>query len=350
MNDIKFFKGLRMKHKNFIVFLLAIIFVIPPSLVNANAYCSLRDPVAAIQYLYPDSTSHKSIVKMVDQDIRKSLKEILPFTLHFNELGKHTLYVALVEDKPNGFIHARTELTDWGLVEVAWALNLDLSINNFYIQRCRISECNDENIGYLRDILEGKSFQEILAMYSSNDKNFNYKLDNQTDKVRAFTLSIIRSALKTIVVTEKVWKKDIENINLMALANKYFPEASVIKKHKSKFTNDDLNILYTSYGEDENYLQRDSVNSLLVSNKNGERLAYIVNAAWEIDGGSGQFVWLISPQANVLAIEPKFGWPSEDMRASFNAVVGQNIRAASDCSTLAEVTASELFFLSGINQ
>ena len=115
-----------------------------PTFVAANAYCSLRDPVSAIQYLYPAATNHQSIVKVVGKEARASLSDVLPFTLHFNELGKHTLYVALNDRKPSGLIHARTELTDRGLIEIAWALDLDLSIKNFYIQRCRLAECKDE--------------------------------------------------------------------------------------------------------------------------------------------------------------------------------------------------------------
>jgi hypothetical protein len=60
-----------------------------------SAYCSLRDPLVAIQTLYPDATQHRSIVRPVDEKVRTIVAERLPFTLHFNEIGKHTLYLVM---------------------------------------------------------------------------------------------------------------------------------------------------------------------------------------------------------------------------------------------------------------
>ncbi len=133
-------------------FLICIGLMCIPSIVSANAYCSLRDPMAAIHHLYPQATDHQSIVKVVDKEARNAVSEQLPFTLHFNELGKHTLYVALDDKTPTGLIHARSELSDWGIVEIAWALNFDLSVHNFYIQRCRIPACSDSNLNFLKII------------------------------------------------------------------------------------------------------------------------------------------------------------------------------------------------------
>jgi hypothetical protein len=86
------------------LFLLLTLFNIPT--VDA-AYCSLRDPVAAIQKLYPESNRYRSLVRLIDQEIRAEISREMPFTLHFNELGQHTLFLALADEKPVGFVHAR---------------------------------------------------------------------------------------------------------------------------------------------------------------------------------------------------------------------------------------------------
>jgi len=214
-------KGIKMVIKKYILLILAAIIIFAPSMAGANAYCSLRDPISAIQYLFPEATNHKSIVKIVGKNARGALSDALPFNMHFNELGKHTLYVAQVGYKPTGFIHARTELTDGGLVEIAWAMDLDLSVKNFYIQRCRLAECKDENLSFLRSLLKNKTFEEVLAIYNSENTNFNQELANKSEKLRSLSLSMIQSALKTIVITDFVWKKDIENISSVAFAKKY---------------------------------------------------------------------------------------------------------------------------------
>ena len=59
--------------------------------IQAQAYCALRDPVRQIGELYPGH-SYVSHVGVVTTAARKEVSNRLPFTLHFNELGSHTLY------------------------------------------------------------------------------------------------------------------------------------------------------------------------------------------------------------------------------------------------------------------
>ena len=83
----------------------------------ADAYCSLRDPVAQIQQLYPQKTNQLSIVKTVDTSTRNLVKLALPSNdLHFSELGRHTLYVAMKNTEALGYVHVRSEQSKWGLV------------------------------------------------------------------------------------------------------------------------------------------------------------------------------------------------------------------------------------------
>lgn len=322
--------------------------VLAPTYVAANAYCSLRDPVSAIHYLYPTATNHQSIVKIVGKEARASLGEALPFDLHFNELGKHTLYVALNEREPTGLIHARTELAEKGLIEVAWALDLDLSVQSFYIQRCRLAECKDENINFLREYMKGKTFEEVLSMYNSGDKVFFEELFYKSEDLRSLTTSILQSALKTIVITDLVWKDDIDKFNSIALAQQYFPNAVAAEKIQYELSNKELSELNNKFGSDAMYIDHDSISSLKVSNAGGKTLAYFVNAEWGVDDSAGEFSWLISPRGEVIAVQPKSSWPSLEIKNSFNTVIGQSVKAPSECSTFAEVTASELFHASGI--
>ena len=102
-----------------------------------QAYCKLRDPVNSIKKLYPMATTYRSIVRTVDSSARDAVASAIPFKLHFNELGRHTLYVAMNKKKPVGLVHARSEKGRWGLVEIAWALDFDLRVRSFTFQRCR---------------------------------------------------------------------------------------------------------------------------------------------------------------------------------------------------------------------
>ena len=75
-----------------LLLLLAVLLVADD--LNAQAFCALRDPQRQINVLFPEATSFRSIVRTVDEAARSEVAERLPFSLHFNELGRHTLYVA----------------------------------------------------------------------------------------------------------------------------------------------------------------------------------------------------------------------------------------------------------------
>ena len=120
-----------------VVFLSLLVFVLGTARPAAAQYCALRDPVRAINELYPGSTFSSS-VRTINEQIRKRVSARLPqLKLHFDELGQHTLYKVFKEGVPVGFVHVRSERTRYGLTEIAWALDLSLRIQDFRFQRCR---------------------------------------------------------------------------------------------------------------------------------------------------------------------------------------------------------------------
>ncbi len=337
-----------MKNKWAIQTLLFLSFVFVPTIAGADAYCSLRDPIAAINFLFPDATDHQSIVKMVGKDVRNNISEQLPFTLHFNELGKHTLYVALQDNLPTGLVHARSELSDWGIIEIAWALNLDLSIKNFYIQRCRIPACKDDNLYYLRNSLKGKTFNEVTKFLNPDGKTLEIDLSNKSKDIRSLSLSIIQSALKTISVTKLVWKDDIEKFNRHALAKKHISAAGIMEIIPKKPPKMSLAEVHQAIGYDSTYIDFNSIKSFQINGIKGNILGYIAEAKWSVDNHAGMFTLLISAHGKVLALQPDENWPNQEIKNSFNSIVGFRIPAPSDCSTFAELAASEVYYMSGI--
>lgn len=139
--------------------------------VDARAFCALRDPISSIRLLFPESSKHHSIVRAINSDVRDKISERLPFTLHFNELGKHTLYVVDDEKQTVGFVHVRSELTQWGLVEIAWGLNPDLTVRSVHFQRCRIPDCEGKHLVDVLDLTIGKSYGELLKYISEDGQS-----------------------------------------------------------------------------------------------------------------------------------------------------------------------------------
>lgn len=192
-------------------FLLIMMMVLLTSNVNAVAYCSLRDPVAQIAELYPQKTNQLSIVKTVDDNIRAQVQVALPRNdLHFSELGKHTLYVAMQGKKSLGYVHVRSEQSKWGLVEIVWAIDKDFRITNFAFQRCRSPKKKAAEEQQFRDVFIGKNYQELRELLSSDGVTANKSVLEQAQSASELANVVLRCALKTLLLTEILWGEELK--------------------------------------------------------------------------------------------------------------------------------------------
>ena len=166
----------------------------------------------SIQEFSPKSSGHLSIIELIDDSARKEIGNILPFNLHFNELGKHTLYVVLKDGKPDGIVHARSEKGKWGLVEIVWYFDLDMKVRDFRFQRCRDRSKKQILSGAFASRLKGKSFFEIRGLLDSEG---NLKAESSlgiSEEAKPLALATVRSALKTMSVTNIVWDKHLQQL------------------------------------------------------------------------------------------------------------------------------------------
>jgi len=175
---------------------------------QAQAYCALRDPVRQIGELYP-GLSYLSNVGVVTTETRKAVGARLPFTLHFNELGSHTLYTVTKDDTTVGYVHVRPEITRWGIIEITWSLDADLRIKDFAFQRCRNRRRTVLESEDFKKQLRGKSFDELLQLLDNNGKDISANGLKVNSVDHEFAAAIVRCALKTIAVTKIVWEDEV---------------------------------------------------------------------------------------------------------------------------------------------
>ena len=196
------------------IFIILILFVFSLQNSYADAYCSLRDPVAQIQQLYPQKTNQLSIVKTVDTSTRNLVKLALPSNdLHFSELGQHTLYVAMKNTDALGYVHVRSEQSKWGLVEIIWALDKNLKIKNFTFQRCRSPQkklINNENF---KNVFIGKNYEELKILLSSDGITANNILLDKAKDSPELASVVLRCALKTLLITDILWGEELKKFN-----------------------------------------------------------------------------------------------------------------------------------------
>lgn len=204
--------------KNFSIVIAFILLELLSTSAHA-AFCSLRDPVSAIHMLYKDGYEYRSLVTTVTEKDRARVKMQLPFTIHQSEVGKHTLYVVYENANRIGFLQARSEWAKWGLVEIAWAINNDRSIKGFYFQRCRSPQCNDTVSEQINTVLKNKNFTQLKMLLSDNGESLSLYGKTQFKHAPDLALLALRSALKTLAITDLSWENDINKLSLINKSN-----------------------------------------------------------------------------------------------------------------------------------
>ncbi len=187
---------------------------VPQATALDQAFCALRDPDTEIFSLFPEGDSYRSVVHDISkEEISERIAKDLGTPLHFSELGKHTVYVVYKGEAPIGLVHARPELGKWGIVEIAWALDLDLTIKDFAFMRCR-----DRS----KKIFQGESAAREIFLHENIDSlrgkmvQGSFALDNTKvsvpDHAAELANTLLLNALKTLVVTDVAWGEEIAKL------------------------------------------------------------------------------------------------------------------------------------------
>lgn len=180
-----------------------------------QAFCALRDPNSEIYALFPSGNSYRSFVRDLSQkEVRDQIADELGIPLHFSELGKHTLYVVYNEEQdPIGIVHARPELGKWGIVEVAWAMDLDLNLVDFKFIRCRDrSKKIFQEDTSARSLFKGADVEKLRHYMTPGSYSFNkdsIELDESTYDLADL---LLLNAVKTLIVTQIAWGEDLKNL------------------------------------------------------------------------------------------------------------------------------------------
>jgi len=184
--------------------LLCMLALLPAAQTHAVAYCALRDPVGTIAHFYPDYTSYTAVDGTVNLEVRALLNEHLS-NLHFSEFGQHTLYVVYQNGELVGYVHARTEKGDWGLDEMVWALNPDLTVSDFRFQRSRSQGRDLTESPQFVAWLNGRSVDDIVGLLDDSGNFLKSRPDFIPQSHELMATRVLRSAVKTILITGHVW-------------------------------------------------------------------------------------------------------------------------------------------------
>ena len=283
-----------------------------------QTYCALRNPSRVIYEEFPEADGHRSIIRTASIEDRAYIATVLPFTLDFNELGRHTLYVPLKKGVPLGLIHVRTETGLSGLTEVAWSLTLDGKIKNVSLQRCRDNE-----------VYEIVSDKKLFPKIEGADISTLLRILNDEGLSDASRL-LLESAAKTIAVTLLLWQDDIMPARASLRAAATWPESNPIL-NPAVIT---LKSLPPSSG-----IHTKSIRIWTVtSGANGEELGSIVRLLWKIDDHEAELWWAIDQHSKIVNVEI-FEPNDASIKDAFREVIGLDLEKMDECATSAGVTA-----------
>ena len=316
---------------------------------RAQAYCALRDPVRTMQEFYPSSTGHRSIVRLVDTDARERVGERLPFNLHWNELGKHTLYVAFDGARPMGLVHVRSEKGRWGLVEIAWSLDLDGKVRGFRYQRCRSRARGDVENESFESQLRGKTVDALTSMLTDDGRAIDptrVEVPAGAEKLAATT---IRSGVKTLVVTEEVWSSDLTYLRLLRRGQSAFPRAARIEALDDVYS-DSVNRRLSDAGlSAQDAIARESARAYRAVDDNGEPVGLLLRTECRIGPGGTLVWWSVDRDGALRTIEPSPAWPNEDVREAFAGLDRLTTKDTESCSTAGELLAAEVLTVAQVH-
>ena len=298
------------------------------------AYCALRDPVKSIYSLFPEADGYRSSIKTVGREARSAVLAELPFLVHFNELGSHTLYVVLEKGETIGFVQARSELGDWGITEYAWGITPSGTIKSVQIQRSRDPAVRNINAEELALHVKGKSLEELSKLY---------KQPNIPPMVK----DLITSAMKTLVLTKKVWHGEFAQAtasHLMALsiARSIEPSTSSVQPIEQLYDSKASTTL-TDLGMHESPVFRRAENrGFLVRNSKNDSIALLVRTPFDLEQAERPVWWYVRASGQITSV---FNESTMQPDIAFAQVVGHVPGSLQGCKNLVDLAALEIVTL-----
>lgn len=316
--------------------------VTPPATAAPQALCSLRDPVRQIKQLFPESDGYQSIVGTIGNETRKEVARHLPFRLHFNELGRHTLYVALKGNHPLGLVHVRSEAGAWGIVEIAWSLDMELRVLGYEFQRCRDRSKRLLETPRVKSALGGRGFDGLRALVGPRAETLTRAAGFFPEKAARLSTTLVRSGLKTISVTESVWGDRVEDLRALALARPHQPAARSARRSVNAFDAERRRTANELLGEEGTGIDHGSSLGHVVLDAKERTIGAVAQTPWTFDDRTYQLRWVFDARGAIQSVGAVNGWKDQELAAAFDAAIGMTVDDALHCSSAAGLVALDV--------
>ena len=184
----------------------------------------LDDPQRSLFRAFPAADGYRVIERKVATADRIRIEKRVPFRLHYDDVGRHSLYVALRGRRPIGMIFVQREASQFGLTAVEWALTFDLQITEFRFQNARSPHRRKlERSTFVRS-LSGKRSSDLAAMLDEHGRLTKLP-DGIPAEARDLATAVVRSGVKAMAVLDVVWREEVDKLHDFSIGMRTFPDA-----------------------------------------------------------------------------------------------------------------------------
>jgi len=174
--------------------------------VGAQTFCSVREPNRLIREMFPRHTGFRTEMLEITAEIAAKFPADLPFRFDRREVTRHPLFIVMEGERIVGYVQARTQPTRWGLTEYVWALDAQLALLNFRVQRSREPGADRLDRSRLAAVLRGLSLDEVRRRWSAAWLGELQSRQGLGDVDRSLIEGAVAAGLKTIWLTQEIWQ------------------------------------------------------------------------------------------------------------------------------------------------
>jgi hypothetical protein len=266
---------------------------------------------AMVFQAFPEAGSCRRIVRDVDRKARTAIEHQLPFKVHFDELGPHTLFVAFRGRQPIGLLYLRSEEGEWGLTDIAWALSLDLRVLAFRFQRGRSRHLQDLEASAFASNLVGLDFAGVSGLITAPTDADRARVPPGAEQLAT---TVLRSCAKALLVIDTVWREEIQKLQDLGMGFDAFPTAEHFHRKVVQLDAPNCDPALAKIA-----------NVVRATSKHDLRLGAVVRT--ESAGSSDRLVlrWIVDADLQVVKIQPSGAWPDEALRIACKELEGHRL-------------------------
>ena len=315
-----------------------------------EAFCALRDPDRELRLLIPDYIDRTSWVRTISKSHRVEIEDGVPFDIHFDELGQHTVY-KVTSAKGTRLVHVRSEAFNWGLVRVAWLMNSDLEILDYRFQRCRVRKAVKEELltKEVKALFANKSMKALQALLTEDGESLRGGSESVSEEAKELFLVLVQSAIKTTVVTDVGWRAEVRKEKAKELAAAHFGRGASLWRETSPYTQEVKRMLSTAGLQESVAFDREKVLRWRVRLGDESTLAGVYFTPWSAGGDEARLFWVLDAEERVLEVVDSGQMLSLAAKASLDGLIGRAFKGDETCNTACELAALELSILNGSN-